>query len=24
VVNHGNAAQMLGLAATDTVVIEGP
>ena len=24
VVNHGNAAQMLGLAATDAVVIEGP
>lgn len=24
VVNHGNAAQMLGLAAADTVVIEGP
>ena len=24
VVNHGNAAQMLGLAASDTVVIESP
>ena len=24
VVNHGNAAQMLGLAAGDVVVMEGP